>query len=189
MSTPINPDDITEDEVNEAQQKWCDGLISISREYTARGENGNYRAMAEEFIDDMYDFSKGRVFFRPTLAMVPQNFRTTRQGAISYFVGGDPDFPDDKGFIKLGWISADYHNEIEDDEAIQIHGNIGIAMGNVYLRNEEVGIGGRQTIVDKLFVFQKRGGEVRLIVHNSAATNMPKTEEPEDKQGEDNNEQ
>lgn len=180
MSTPINPDDITEDEVNEAQQKWCDGLIAICREYINRGEDGEYRAKAEEFIDDMYDFSKGKVFFRPTLAMAPQNFRTTRQGAIAYFVGGDAEFPDDKGFIKNRWISADYHNDIEDQEAIQIHGNIGIAMGNVYLRNEEVGIGGSQTVVDKLFVFQKRGGEVRLIVHNSAASNIPKTEVPED---------
>jgi hypothetical protein len=169
--------DITEDEVNEAQQAWCDGLIDICRAYQ---QGGDYRKLAVEFIDNLYDFDRGRVFFRPTLAMAPQNFRTTKAGALSYFIGEDPNFPNDKGFIKLGWISATYDNFIEGKEAIQVHGNIAIAMGNVYLRNEEVSIGGRETIVDKVFVYRKDDdGKLRLIVHNSAVTNLPPTEVPE----------
>ncbi|HXQ38498.1 MAG TPA: hypothetical protein VN843_31145, partial [Anaerolineales bacterium] len=76
-------------------------------------------------------------------------------------------------FIKHKWISVSHTNEVEGDQAIQIHGDIGIAMGNVYL----IKMNGEQVIVDKLFVFQKRNGEVRLIVHNSAATNLPPVEE------------
>lgn len=186
----ISDDHITDDEINAAQQEWCDRLLAICRKYL--DEDPSYVRDTEDFVDDMYDFSKGRVFFRPTLAKAPQHFRTTRQGALSYFLGGDPDFPQDTGFIKYGWLSARYHNEVEDDQAIQRHGNIGIAMGNVYLSNEEMRVGARETIVDKLFVFMKRGGEVRLIVHNSAATNLPvleKPEKPEDRQGQNSNRQ
>jgi hypothetical protein len=165
MTTP-SVDDITPDEVNAAQQKWCDGLMTICSRYI-NGDN-TYVDYADNFIDEMYDFKEGKVFFRPTLALAPQHFRTTRKGARAYFLGGDDEFPDE-GFIKYKWISVRYHNEIEDQEAIQIHGDIGIAMGNVYL----VDIAGKEVVVDKLFVFQKRGGEVRLIVHNSAATNLP----------------
>jgi hypothetical protein len=176
MTTPSSDpiyDLITEEEVNRAQQRWCDGLVNISREYL---NEGNYQATAEEFIHDMYDFGKGKVFFRPTLAMAPHNFRTTSKGALAYFIGEDDEFPDE-GFIKKGWISARFDNQIEGQDAIQIHGNIGIAMGNVYLRNEEVTIGGKEVIVDKVFVFLKRGGEVRLIVHNSALSNIPPNQE------------
>ena len=168
---------MTEDEVNEAQQAWCDGLVAISKAYK---KGGDYRGLAGKFIDDLYDFQDGRVFFRPTLAMAPQNFRTTRAGALSYFIGEDPNFPNDKGFIKLGWVSATYDNCIEGKEAIQIHGNIAIAMGNVYLRNE-VNIGGTETVVDKVFVYRKDDdGNLRLIVHNSAVSNLPPLEAPED---------
>lgn len=169
---------ITEEDVNKAQQIWCDGLVEICRAYS---NNGDYRKLANDFIDNLYDFEEGKVFFRPTLAMAPQNFRTTRAGALSYFIGEDPNFPNDKGFIKLGWISARYDNVIEGKEAIQIHGNIAIAMGNVYLRNEEVTPGGKETVVDKVFVYRKDGkGNLRLIVHNSAVSNLPPTEIPED---------
>jgi hypothetical protein len=174
-------DRIDEDEIDEAQRAWCEGLKAICREYIDHGENGNYRRMAGEFIDDLYDFEKGQVFFRPTLAMAPQNFRTTREGALSYFIGGDPDnFPNDKGFIKEKWVSVWFDNEIEGKRAVQVHGDVAIAMGNVYLSKHEVVVGGKMVVVDKVFVFFKRDGRLRLIVHNSALSNIPDSEVPED---------
>jgi hypothetical protein len=173
MTIADGSQEITEREVNEAQQAWCDGLVEISRAYS---EGGNYRALAEGFIDDLYDFQNGRVFFRPTLANAPRNFRTTRAGALAYFIGEDPNFPDDEGFIKKGWISAEYDNAIEGSNAIQIHGNIAMTMGNVYLR-QEVTIGGNETVVDKVFAYRKDNqGKLRLIVHKSALTNRQATE-------------
>ena len=172
-----NPD-ITEDEVNKAQREWCDRLVETSRAYP----NGNYRKLANEFIDDLYDFQEGRVFFRPTLAMAPRNFRTTKPGALAYFIGENPAFPNDQGFAtKFHWISATYDNKIEGNDAIQIHGNIAIVMGNVYLRQAEVTAGGKEVVVDKVFVYRKDSNDtLRLIVHNSAVSNLPNTEEPED---------
>jgi hypothetical protein len=181
--TSSNTNDISEDDINDAQDAWCEGLLNISRAWLERETRGDeYKRLARQFLVDLYDdFEENRVFFRPTLAMAPYNFRTTREGALAYFIGEDPDnFPNDKGFIKLGWLHARYDNVIEDKKAIQRYGNIGIAMGNVYLRTDDMSIGGRETIVDKVFVFRKDDvGRVRLIVHNSAATNMPPTEVPE----------
>jgi hypothetical protein len=177
--TGVSPNsDITEDDVNKAQEAWCNGLVEISQAYR---DNLDYRRLANDFIDRLYDFDGGRVFFRPTLAMAPQNFRTTRAGALAYFIGENPAFPNDKGFAKLPWISATYDNEIEGNDAIQIHGNIAIVMGNVYLRQAEVTAGGKEVVVDKVFVYRKdSNGTLRLIVHNSAVSNLPNTEEPED---------
>jgi hypothetical protein len=174
MSKP-DPSDITEAEVNKAQRRWCKGLIAICKKYP----DGDYKTEAEKFIDENYDFGNSPVFFRPTLAMFPHNFRTTKEGALSYFIGGNPRFGDE-GFIKKGWREAKFDNTIEGKKAIQVHGNIGIAMGNVYLR-QEVTVGGTWTVVDKVFVFIKEDNEVRLIVHNSALSNLPPLEKPEDK--------
>jgi hypothetical protein len=177
-SDDVSVPDITPREVDEAQQAWCDGLLKISRLYR---EGGDYRGEAESFIDEVYDFAEGQVFFRPTLAMAPQNLRTTREGAISYFIGEDDDFPDDEGFAKKPWISARYDNAIEDSNAIQIHRNIALTMGNVYLRQDEVSLGGKEVVVDKVFAFRKdQKGKLRLCVHKSALSNIPESEVPED---------
>ena len=167
--------DITPEEINQAQRTWCTKLVEISRAYMDRARVGDeeYRRLAREFVDQRYDdWEEEQVFFRPTLALAPQNFRTTREGALAYFIGENNRFPD-KGFIKLNWIHARHDNIVEGNEAIQTHGNIGIAMGNVYL-TPEISTDGKDTVVDKIFVFRKYGeNDLRLIVHNSAATNLP----------------
>ena len=176
MTSPINTD-ITEKEVNDAQQAWCNRFIEICRAYR---EHGDYQGLARRFVEDLYDFKNGRVFFRPTLASPPQNFRTTFEGALSYFIAEDPNFPNDDGFAKKPWVGARHDNAIEGSNAIQIHGNIAMTMGNVYLK-EEVSIGNREVVVDKVFAYRKdpADGMLRLIVHKSALTNEL-ADEPED---------
>jgi hypothetical protein len=176
------PSDITPEEIDEAQEIWCERLIEISKAYMDREHQGDeYKTLARAFVDEMYDnWETQQVFFRPTLALAPQNFRTTRAGALAYFIGESDEFPD-KGFIKLNWIDAKHDNLVEGKRAIQTHGLIGIAMGHVFL-TPEVSTDGKDTVVDKIFVYRKYGEHnLKLIVHNSAATNLP-GEEPEDEQ-------
>jgi hypothetical protein len=85
---------ITEDEVNAAQTAWCDALITIGQVYSA---GGNYEAVADRLIDDLYDYKEGTVFFKPTLAFGRNAFRSTKEGALSYFIAGNPNFPEDRG--------------------------------------------------------------------------------------------
>ena len=155
---------ITEAEVNAAQQAWCDGLVKIGSVYA---EGGDYKAAAAGVIDSVYDYKEGKVFFKPTLAAGKNTFRPTRDGALSYFVGGNPSLPEDSGFALKRWTKVTYDNNAADN-GIQIHGDIAITMGNVYLTDHT----GAQIMVDKTFVFRRdSSGKLRLCVHKSALPN------------------
>jgi hypothetical protein len=152
---------LTETEVNAAQQAWCDGLVKIGKVYK---DGGDYRAVAVQLIADLYDYKDGKVFFKPTLAFGKNTFRPTREGALSYFVGGNKDFPDDTGFALKQWVKVRYDNNAAEN-GIQIHGDIAITMGNVYLTNAK----GEEITVDKTFVFRRcTDGNLRLCAHKSA---------------------
>jgi hypothetical protein len=158
---------ITVAEVNAAQQVWVDALVEIGRMHAA-GED--YRAFAEQVLTDAYDFDDGRVFFRPTLAMAEQTFRKTKKGALAYFIGGDPDYPNDYGFALKPWVESRYDNSERGSEEAMVVGNLGIAMGNVYFKDKD----GNEIYVDKTFVFRKTAdGKVRIVVHKSALPYNP----------------
>ncbi|MCI0353970.1 MAG: hypothetical protein L0099_02870, partial [Acidobacteria bacterium] len=72
---------ITEGDVNAAQQAWCDALVKIGKVYK---EGGDYKAVASQLIDDLYDYKEGKVFFKPTLAFGKNTFRNTKEGALAY---------------------------------------------------------------------------------------------------------
>ena len=155
------PKPITEAEVNAAQQAWCDGLLKIGQVHK---EGGDYRAIASILIDDLYDYKEGKVFFKPTLAFDKNTFRSSKKGALSYFVGGDKDYPEDTGFALKHWIKARYDNNAAEN-GIQIHGDLAITMGNVYFTNSK----GEEVMVDKTFVFRRcSDGKLRLCVHKSS---------------------
>jgi len=153
------------------------GLLKISDAY--RNDRRNFRPYAEEFIYEFYDFEEGRVFFRPTLAVFPNNFRTTFDGTLEYFIGAnwDPNDPDDDpndGFAKKHFIRATYSNRVDEETiAIQRFGNVAVAMGNVCL-TERVAGGEKTTVVDKVFAYRKDDDHnLKLIVHMSALRNEP----------------
>ncbi len=161
---PMGP--ITEAEVNAAQQAWCDGLVEISKTHKA---GGDYKAVAARVIDDLYDYDKGKVFFKPTLASGRNSFRPTRDGALSYFVGDNKNFPEDSGFALKDWVKVRYDNNAAEN-GIQIHGDIAITMGNVYLTNGK----GEESMVDKTFAFRRgEDGKLRLCAHKSALPYTP----------------
>jgi hypothetical protein len=152
---------ITEAEVNAAQRAWCDGLVAIGKVHE---QGGDYKALASQLIDNLYDYAEGEVFFKPTLASGDNTFRPTKEGALAYFVGGNKSFPEDTGFALKHWVEVDYDNNASE-HGIQIHGDVAITMGNVYLTNSK----GEEVMVDKTFVFRKcKDGKLRLCVHKSA---------------------
>ena len=153
---------ITYDEVNAAQKAWCDALVQIGKLYE---EGGDYKGFAEQVITDAYNYDYGKVFFKPTLASGDKTFRLDKKGALSYFVGGDENYPDDKGFALKPWVSARYDNAGEGNQGIQIYGSVAITMGNVWVTDKE----GNEVMVDKTWVFRKgEDGKLRIIVHKSS---------------------
>ncbi|NJL15546.1 MAG: hypothetical protein HC913_22755 [Microscillaceae bacterium] len=153
---------ITYDEVNAAQQAWCDALVKIGKLYD---EGGDYKSFAKQVIEDAYNYDQGKVFFKPTLASGDKTFRLDKQGALAYFVGGDTNYPDDKGFALKPWVKARYDNAGGANQGIQIYGSVAITMGNVWVTDKE----GNEVMVDKTWVFRKgKDGKLRIIVHKSS---------------------
>jgi hypothetical protein len=160
-------DVVTYDEVNAAQQAWCDALVKIGKLHE---EGGDHKAFAEQVLSDAYNFDQGKVFFKPTLAFGEQTFRNDKKGALAYFIGGDPAYPNDKGFALAPWVKARYDNAGDKNEGIQIYGSVAITMGNVWVTGKD----GVEVMVDKTWVFKKGDdGKLRIIVHKSALPFSP----------------
>jgi hypothetical protein len=150
---------ITESEVLTAQRAWGDALVAISTTFETEGIEAA-KALAEKVIDEAYGYQFGPVLFKPTLTVAPQTFRTTRAGALAYFVGGDPDFPMDTGFALNGWRKVEIKNA-----AIFISGDTATTMGNVMITDKD----GKVTTVDKTWQFLKDdSGKLRIILHHSS---------------------
>ena len=149
---------ITEAAVRAAQQSWCKGLVDIGTAYAKDGQPAA-KALAANVIDSAYGYQLGAVLFKPTLTVAPQTFRTTRAGALAYFVGGDTNFPKDTGFALKGWSKCEVENA-----AIFIAGDSAASMGNVRVTNKD-GV----TTVDKTWGYIKDdAGKLRIVVHHSS---------------------
>jgi hypothetical protein len=158
---------ITYEEVNAAQQAWCDALVKIGK---LSEEGGDYKAFAEQVLSDAYNYDNGKVFFKPTLAYGDQTFRNDKRGALAYFIGNDAQYPNDKGFALTPWVKARYDNAGPNNEGIQIYGSIAITMGNVWVTDKS----GKEVMVDKTWVFKKgKDGKLRIIVHKSSLPFSP----------------
>ena len=155
---------ISEAEVLAAQQGWCDALLEISSVHESSGQPAAQK-LAEQIIDAAYGYQMGAVLFKPTLTVNPQTFRTDRAGAVSYFVGGNPEYPKDSGFALKGWKKCEI-----DNAAIFIAGDSATTMGKVHFTNGA----GAVTSVDKTWKFVKDdAGRLRIVVHHSSLEYTP----------------
>lgn len=151
-------------EVLKTQRAWCDALLAISRDYRTGGIN-KAKAKAAQAIDTAYAYQYGPVAFKPTLAWGEQTFRTTREGALAYFIGHNPNYPNDQGFALKPWASCSIHNKV-----IQLDGVSAISMGNVKLTT----LNGKVTTVDKSWTFVRESdGQVRIVMHHSSLPYEP----------------
>jgi len=150
---------ISEDDLAAARAAWGEGLVAIAMTFEADGIDGA-RRVAGDVLDAAYGYTLGPVLFKPTLSGGAQTFRTTRKGALSYFVGSDPEYPDDNGLAIQGW------REVRSETAASfIEGDVAMWMGWVYFTNKD----GQTTKVDKTFGYKKDAdGVMRLVLHHSS---------------------
>ena len=143
-------------EINQAQKTWGDGIIAIGK-YYLNGED--YKEAAEKHIDDLYAYQFGEVLFCPTRASEKQ-FRFTREGALSYFIGGNNNFPEDTGFAIQPWTNVRFENA-----GIFLHGDYAVAMGNYFFTPKEE----EELKVEYTFGYIKdRNAKLRINVHHSS---------------------
>ena len=156
---------ITEAEVDQMQKGWCDAVLAISAAYQDGGYDAG-RAKAAAVIDSAYAYNYGPVAFKPTYATGPDTFRTTRDGALAYFVGPDPSIPlfRDK---KLGFATYRHWVKCEiKDEVVQLFGNTANSMGQVILTDSN----GQTAEPEKTWTFLREiDGSVRIVLHHSSA--------------------
>ena len=147
---------ITEQEVSDVQKAWGEGIVKIGKVYL---ENGDYKTVALNHINEFYSYEQGPVLFKPTLTSQKQ-FRTDLQGALSYFVAGNDNYPEDHGFAIKPWSSVRWENI-----GTKIIGNMAVAMGNYYFTPAN---GGDDVKVEYSFAYSKdKNGKLRIILHDS----------------------
>lgn len=150
---------ITQAEVEAAQQAWGKALVQISQEYESDGI-AKARDTARQVIEAAYGYQMGPVLFKPTLAADPQSFRTTADGALAYFVAHDDAYPGDTGFALKNWTAYEIENA-----AIFISGDTALTQGHVHVTNAD----GEVTTVDKSWGFERdAAGVLRIVLHHSS---------------------
>lgn len=147
---------ISKQEVLDAQKTWGEGIVTIGKAYS---EDGDYVAAARKHIETLYGYDMGEVLFKPTLAAEKQ-FRTTFEGALSYFVGGNEKYPEDHGFAIKPWTNVRW-----ESTGIITEGNMAVAMGNYYFTPAD---GSDEVKVEYTFGYTKdKDGNLKIILHGS----------------------
>jgi hypothetical protein len=150
---------ITETELAEARAAWGNGLVAISTAYDDDGIEAA-RAVADDLLDGLYGFEFGPILFKPTLSGGAQTFRTDKQGTLSYFIGHNPDYPQDTGFGLKSWRKV-----TSETSSCFIEGDVAMWMGWVFFTNKD----GKTIKVDKSFGYKRAaGGSLKLVLHHSS---------------------
>jgi len=144
-------------EVKNVQKLWGDGLVKIGRLFL---DKSDYKSCAQELLEKLYAYNsaQNKVLFKPTKAKeIP--FRNTFEGALSYFIGANSNFSEDKGFAIEPWKNVDFNNH-----DIYIHNDLAIAMGEYTFTkyNDE------QVKVEYTFGYIKENNHLKIIIHHSS---------------------
>jgi hypothetical protein len=147
---------ITKERVLALQKAWGESIVAIGKVYT---EGGDYKAAAIEHIENFYNYQEGSVLFKPTLASEKQ-FRNDFAGALSYFIGGDDNYPEDHGFAIKHWKKVRW-----ETIGIKIIGNTALSMGNYYFLPASEA---EELKVEYSFAYtENHRGELKIILHDS----------------------
>ena len=145
---------ITKEAVLAFQRNWGECIIDIGKIYK---NNGDFRSAAINFIADLYAYDSEQVLFKPTLAF-ENPFRLTSISALSYFIGGNSNFTEDKGFAIKGWTNIRWENS-----GISIIDRTAICMGNYYFTNSD----GELKVEFSIVLHELDSGDLKIILHDS----------------------
>ncbi|MBG08928.1 MAG: hypothetical protein CME68_09230 [Halobacteriovoraceae bacterium] len=147
---------ITEQEVNKAQEKWAESVIQIGK---LKDNKNAHLDEALKLLDDLYAYDSTKVLFKPTKA-AEAPFRLEKEAALSYFVGGNNNFPEDGGFALQPWRSIRFENAsfiFEEKRAL--------VMGHYYFKDD----GGKELKVEYSFGYRKmKDDRLKIDLHHSS---------------------
>jgi len=150
---------ISEKDLFDARTAWGNGLLEISKSFETEGIE-MARKVAGSMLDSLYGFDLGQVLFKPTLSGGSQTFRTTKEGALSYYTGQNSVYPNDVGFGVMFWREFN-----SNTSAIFIDDTVAMWMGSFTLIDRD----GQITKVDKSWGYKLDGnGNLRIMLHHSS---------------------
>ncbi|WP_303476347.1 hypothetical protein [Aliiglaciecola sp. 3_MG-2023] len=152
----------TDEMVHKALETWCENVVKVGEVHS---QGGDAKAFSAQVLSENYDYDNGKVLFKPTLTFGEQTFRDTKEGALSYFVGGDENYPNDNGFKLKPWVKVWYSKE-----DFILHNDLAIVQCNVHF----IGADDSHIFVNKSFVFKLcEDGKVRIVLHQSSLPYQP----------------
>ena len=144
------------DLVTATQQKWGNLVIEIGNAYK---KNESLENLTSDLLHNIYAFNHCEVLFKTTLAKKNQ-FRTTKDEFLSYFLGQNKVCDEDSGFAIKGWKSIEFENYKITEQNNQL-----LAMGNYYFKDNEDKI----LKVEYTFGFIKvNSEELKINLHHSS---------------------
>jgi hypothetical protein len=150
---------ILEKDLFSARTAWGNGLLGISKSFENEGI-GMARKVASNMLDTLYGFDLGQVLFKPTLSSGSKTFRSTKEGALSYYIGQNSNYPNDVGFGVMPWREFN-----SNTSAIFIDDTVAMWMGSVSLIDRD----GRVTKVEKSYGYKLDDyGNLRIMLHHSS---------------------
>ena len=150
---------IIENDLSEARTAWGNGIIEISKAFETNGIK-MATLVASNMIDNLYGYDSWNVLFKPTLSGGVKTFRTTKEGALSYFIGQNSTDPNDNGFGIKFWRKVK-----TDTSAIFLDETIAMWMGWVTFVDRN----GQVTKVDKTWGYKlDNDGNLRIVLHHSS---------------------
>lgn len=117
---------VTKENIIKSQNNWSEWVVAIGIKFE---QNKDYKAFVNKTIGSIYGLEFKKLLFKPTKASIKQ-FRSTKKELVSYFVGDDRNFPEDKGFALEPWKEIRFENASFVTEK-----KFGVAMGNYFFKN------------------------------------------------------
>jgi len=147
---------MTNELIETAQKAWGEGIVRIA---SAHINGEDFVQVARDHVETLYAYGRTAVLFKPTLA-AEQQFRSSFEEALSYFVAANQACPEDKGFAIKGWTAVRFENV-----DILTEGKTGMAMGNYFFTTPD----GDEVKVEYSFGYiLDKEGEVRINLHHSS---------------------
>ncbi len=147
---------ISIEDIMKAQDKWGAAVVAVGR---LKNERAACEVAAAEAVDRLYAFDTSEVLFKPTRAAVVP-FRNSRRGALSYFIGGDDEYPEDNGFAMVPWVKVRFENAHH-----HLQGNRACAMGSYFFTDAA---GDELRVEYTLGYLEDENGALRICLHHSS---------------------
>ena len=157
----IMKDKIRKEEVLNFQNDGGNAVVGIGKLYL---EKKDYKEAAAGLVERFYGYGDGPVLFKPTRAANIQ-FRGTREGAVSYFVGDNKNFDEDTGFALQPWTNVRFENS-----GFVLGADTALAMGNYFFKTLD---GDEKKVEYTMGLFRTGEGELRMNLHHSSLPFSP----------------